>query len=29
MIPEAIVRVEAKIEAIRWLLYYVGDLKTK
>ena len=29
LVQEAIARMEAEIEAIRWLVYYVSDLKTK
>jgi alkylation response protein AidB-like acyl-CoA dehydrogenase len=29
LVQEAIARMEAEIEAIRWLVYYVGELKTK
>jgi len=29
LVQEAIARMEAEIEAIRWLIYYVSDLKTK
>jgi alkylation response protein AidB-like acyl-CoA dehydrogenase len=29
LVQEIIARMEAEIEAIRWLVYYVSDLKTK
>jgi len=29
LVQEAIARMEAEIEAIRWLVYYVSDIKTK
>ena len=29
LVQEVIARMEAEIEAIRWLVYYVSDLKTK
>ena len=29
LVQEIIARMEAEIEAVRWLVYYVSDLKTK